>query len=222
MVAGFLFAFFGHKFFKITLFLAGFYVCATLTWIALRNLEPSTGYGPDPEWVYIGVSGAVGFVGGCLFLCFWRLGFAAIGGVAGFYLAIFVLSWSSSGVISNGTGRTIFIIGCIIVGIALTFFLERHVVILGTAIAGSGSFFVGLDSFVQTGFQKAFIEFLSGNHSVLVGEYQVTSKVYGMLAGTLGMMVIGACFQYYMHRGSFVPKSHRPQPYASQGPYKQV
>jgi len=27
MVAGFLFAFFGHKFFKITLFLAGFYVC---------------------------------------------------------------------------------------------------------------------------------------------------------------------------------------------------
>lgn len=223
MVAGFLFAFFGHKFFKITLFLAGFYVFATLAWIALRNLEPTNGYGSHSEWVYVGVSGAVGFIGGCLFLCFWRLGFAAIGGIAGFYLAIFILSWASSGLISNGTGRIIFIVCCVILGIALTFFLERHVVILGTAIVGSGSFFVGLDSFVHTGFQEAFIEFLSGNHSALVGgSYYVTGKIYGMLAGTLGMMVVGACFQYLMHRDAFVPKSHRPQPYAAHPPYQQV
>ncbi|KAG0084858.1 hypothetical protein BGZ93_007500 [Podila epicladia] len=223
MVAGFIFAFFGHKFFKVTLFLTGFYVCATLAWIALKNLEPSNGYGSNAQLVYIGVSGAVGLIGGAFFLCFWRLGFAAIGGVAGFYLAMFILSWSTSGVITSGIGRTIFIIAFVIVGIVLTFFVERHVVILGTAIVGSGSFFVGLDNFVMTGFSEAFTAFLGGNHAALFGGgYQATGKVYGMLAGTLGMMVIGACFQYYTHRGSFVPKSHRPQPHQVQPAYQQV
>ncbi|KAF9171874.1 hypothetical protein BGX21_011077 [Mortierella sp. AD011] len=221
MAAGFLFAFFGHKFFKITIFLAGFYVFVTLAWIALRNLEPSNGYGSNSEWVYIGVSGAVGLLGGLLFLCLWRLGFAAIGGIAGFYLAIFILSWTSSGVISNGTGRTIFIVAFVIIGIILTFFLDRHIIILGTAIVGSGSFFVGLDNFIRTGFSEAFTAFLAGNHSAFSSEYNVTGKVYGMLAGTLGMMVVGACFQYYCHRDSFVPKSYRRQPYTA-APYQQV
>ncbi|KAG0056049.1 hypothetical protein BGZ83_006486 [Gryganskiella cystojenkinii] len=208
MVAGFLFAFFGHKFFKITLFLAGFYTLSTLAWIALRNFQPANGYGTHSEWVYLGVAGVAGLIGGGLFLCFWQIGFAAIGAIAGFYFAIFVLSWAKSGVISNGTGRTIFIIACVIVGIVLTFFVERHVVILGTAIVGSGSFFVGLDNFVRTGFSGAFTAFLSGKHDVF--EYEVTGKIYGMLAGTLAMMVFGACFQYWKHRGSFVPKTHRP------------
>ncbi|KAF9414632.1 hypothetical protein BGZ94_000329 [Podila epigama] len=222
MVAGFIFAFFGHKFFKVTLFLAGFYVCATLAWIALRHLEPSQGYGSNAKWVYLGVSGALGLIGGALFLCFWRLGFAAIGGVAGFYLAMFILSWSSTGVISSGVGRSIFIAALVIIGIILSFFLERPVVVIGTAIVGSGSFFVGLDNFVQTGFSDAFTAFLGGNHGALFGSYDVTGKVYGMLAGTLGMMVVGACFQFYSHRDPFVPKSHRPQPYQAQPQYQQV
>ncbi|KAF9572407.1 hypothetical protein EC968_009981 [Mortierella alpina] len=224
MVAGFLFAFFGHKFFKITLFLAGFYVFSTLAWIALRNAEPSAGYGTNAQWIYLGVAGAAGILGGGLFLCFWRLGFAAIGAIAGFYLAIFILSWASQGVISNGTGRTIFIVACVIVGIILTFFVERHVVIIGTAIVGSGSFFVGLDNFINTGFSAAFTAFLSGKgHQALLGTdgYQVSPKVYGMLAGTLAMMVIGACFQYYKHRGSWVPKTHRPH-YQAQPSYQHV
>ncbi|KAG0206898.1 hypothetical protein BGX28_001767 [Mortierella sp. GBA30] len=224
MVAGFLFAFFGHKFFKITLFLAGFYVFSTLAWIALRNAEPTDGYGANAQWIYLGVAGAVGILGGGLFLCFWRLGFAAIGAIAGFYFAIFVLSWANNGLISNGTGRTIFIVACVIVGIILTFFVERHVVIIGTAIVGSGSFFVGLDNFVNTGFSAAFTAFLSGKgHQALIGTdgYQVSGKVYGMLAGTLAMMVVGACFQYYKHRGSWVPKTHRPH-YQAQPSYQHV
>ncbi|KAG0032776.1 hypothetical protein BGZ81_010061 [Podila clonocystis] len=208
LVAGFLFAFFGHKFFRITLFLSGFYAFSTLAWIALKNAEPATGYGTNAQWIYIGVAGAAGILGGALFICFWRLGFAAIGAVGGFYLAIFILSWAKNGVISSGVGRTIFIIVCVIIGIVLTFFVERHVVILGTAIVGSGSFFVGLDNFVHSGFSTAFTLFLSGKK---IGEgYEVTPKMYGMLAGTLAMMVVGACFQYYKHRGSFVPKTHRP------------
>ncbi|KAG0366101.1 hypothetical protein BC939DRAFT_440297 [Gamsiella multidivaricata] len=223
MVAGFLFAFFGHKFFKITLFLSGFYVCSTLAWIALKNFEPSSGYGTNSQWIYLGVSAAAGLLGGGLFLCFWRLGFAALGAIAGFYLAIFILSWASNGVISSGVGRTIFIIAFVIIGIVLTFFVERHVVILGTALVGSGSFFVGLDNFVHTGFSDAFIQFLSGKQTGFVNGngYTVSGKIYGMLAGTLAMFVIGACFQYYKHRGSWVPKTHRPH-YQAQPSYQHV
>ncbi|KAF9184984.1 hypothetical protein BGZ50_003355 [Haplosporangium sp. Z 11] len=222
MVAGFMFAFFGHKFFKITLFITGFYVLSTLAWIALSNAEPENGYGSNAQWIYLGVAGAAGILGGALFLCFWRLGFAAIGAIAGFYLAIFILSWADLGLIKSGVGRTIFIVAFVIVGIILTFFVERHVVILGTAIVGSGSFFVGLDNFVNTGFSEAFTAFLSGKKTAFGGDgYHVSGKVYGMLAGTLAMMVMGACFQYVKHRGSWVPKTHRPH-YQAQPNYQQV
>ncbi|KAF8962042.1 hypothetical protein BGZ46_001247 [Entomortierella lignicola] len=222
MVAGFLFAFFGHKSFKITLFLAGFYVFATLAWITLLNLEPSNGYGPNAEWVYTGVSGGVGLLGGLLFVFMWRIGLAAIGGVAGFYLAIFILSWTTTGIISSGTGRIVFIAVLVIVGIILSFFLDPHIILVGTSIVGSFSFFVGLDNFIHTGFQDVFTAFLSGNHELFSSDYHVTGKVYGMLAGTLAMMVVGVCFQYYNHRGPFVPKDLQKQPRASDPPYQKV
>ncbi|KAF9957798.1 hypothetical protein BGZ70_009406 [Mortierella alpina] len=219
IAAGFLFAFFGHKFFKITLFLAGFFTFSILVWLALAHLEPNKGYGSNAGWIYLGAGAAGGLIGGCLFLCFWRLGFAAIGGVAGFAFAMFILSWASSGVISHGTGRIIFIVVFVLVGILLTFFVERHIVILGTALVGAGAFFVGLDFFLHTGYKETFRAFLSGNHSALFGGYQVTGKVYGMLAGNLAMTVLGAAFQYWKHRDSFVPKSHRPQ---ANRPYQEV
>ncbi|KAG0241431.1 hypothetical protein BGW41_005889 [Actinomortierella wolfii] len=207
MVAGFLFAFFGHRFFRITLFLAGFYVLSTLAWIALANIEPKEGWG-NREWIYLGVAGAAGIIGGALFLCFWRLGFAAIGAMAGFYLAVFILSWKESGVITQSVPRTIFIVIFVIIGIIVTFFIERHVVIIGTAIVGSGSFFLGLDNFVKTGFSNALNAFLDGKHP---SGYELNAKVYGMLGGTLAMIIVGTCFQYYKHRGTFIPKSHRDQ-----------
>ncbi|KAF9976490.1 hypothetical protein BGZ73_008494 [Actinomortierella ambigua] len=209
MVAGFLFAFFGHRFFRITLFLAGFYVLSTLAWIALANIESKGKPWDNREWIYLGAAGAAGIIGGALFLCFWRLGFAAIGAMAGFYLAVFILSWKDSGVITQTLPRTAFIAIFVIVGIILTFFIERHVVIIGTAIAGSGSFFLGLDNFVKTGFSDALNAFLDGNFDPK--NYHVTGQVYGMLGGTLGMMILGTCFQYYKHRGNFIPKSHRDQ-----------
>ncbi|KAF9165692.1 hypothetical protein DFQ27_005531 [Actinomortierella ambigua] len=221
MVAGFLFAFFGHRFFRITLFLAGFYVLSTLAWIALSNIEPKDNLWNNREWIYLGAAGAAGIIGGALFLCFWRLGFAAIGAMAGFYLAVFILSWKDSGVITNTVPRVAFIAIFVIIGIILTFFIERHVVIIGTAIAGSGSFFLGLDNFVKTGFGNALNAFLDGNFDVT--NYHVTPQVYGMLGGTLAMMVVGACFQYWKHRGSFIPKSHRNQTPAYHPPnYQQV
>lgn len=191
-----------------------FFPIGTLSWIVLTNVEKSEGFGANRQWIYLGVGAAAGIVGGSLFLCFWRLGFAALGAIAGFYFAIFVLSWATNGVISNGTGRTIFIVACVVVGVIATFFVERHVVILGTALVGSGSFFIGLDNFLHTGFSDAFILFLSGNKNGFVrgdGQFHATGKVYGMLGGTLAMFIVGACFQYYKHRGPWVPKSHRPE-----------
>ncbi|KAF9954708.1 hypothetical protein BGZ72_004347 [Mortierella alpina] len=220
LATGFLFAFFGHKFFKTTLFLAGFFTFGILVWFTLAHLEPNSTYGPNAPWIYLGSAAAGGLIGGSLFLCFWRLGFAAIGAIAGFALAMFILSWTSSGVISNGKGRIVFIVVLILIGIALTFFVERHIVILGTALVGSSAFFVGLDFFLHTGYKEAFRAFLSGKHSALLGEYEVTGKVYGMLAGMLGMTILGAAFQYLRHHDTFVPKTHRQQ--ATRPAYQEV
>ncbi|KAF9102537.1 hypothetical protein BGX27_010963, partial [Mortierella sp. AM989] len=90
--------------------------------------------------------------------------------------------------------------------------MERHVVIIGTAIAGSGSFSVGLDNFIHTGFSDAFVEFLPGKTIELIegNGYHVSSSVYAMSTACLATMIAGAWCQYFCHTGPWVPRSHHP------------
>jgi hypothetical protein len=112
---------------------------------------------------------------GFLFMCIWRLGLAAIGALAGFGLALFILSWASGGAISNGTGRSVFIGLMSLVGAIVIHFIEKPFLIFSTSFAGAFSLIYGIDIFARKGFVEAVQFFLGNNES---GDtYNVTNTV---------------------------------------------
>lgn len=166
----------------------------------LTNFEPENGYGgsASPTIILIG-SLAIGFVAGLLFACCASVAIWLLGALAGYSLAIFILSLTSNGLIQSNTGRIIFIVIFVLVGLLLTFFFENEVIIFGTAFIGSYAIFIGIDMFACTGFANSIRSFLDGNHNIV---YNADVKVYLMIAGMIVLFIIGAVFQYKYHRNS--------------------
>ncbi|CAG8448586.1 2098_t:CDS:2 [Ambispora leptoticha] len=197
---GLLYTFFGIRFFKITVFLVGFYIGAILAWIVLTNVEPSDGYGNSSGIIYLAVTLVTGLILGSIAVCCSDIAIYLLGALGGYSLALFVLSWSDNGVIQSKNGRIIFIIVLTLLGAILTFVFEDAIIILSTALIGAYSIIFGIDLFAHTGFTESVQEFLDGNHQVV---YSVDTKVYLMLAGVLALFIIGTIFQWRVHRGEF-------------------
>ena len=131
-------------------------------------------------------------------MCIWRLGLAAIGALGGFFLALFILSCKSDGVIQSGIGRSIFIAIFCILGAILISFFEKPILILSTSIVGSFSFIYGVDIFAHKGFIQAVRVFL-GERS-LSATYELTGVVIGMLVSVLILAGIGMVVQYRLSK----------------------
>ncbi|KAJ1555553.1 hypothetical protein HK405_000486 [Cladochytrium tenue] len=187
--------FWGHRIFKLVLFLSGFYVFGILTYVILQFIAYKTGSdfggGDHRDLVYLISCIVIGLLGGLLFMCFWRLGMSAIGALLGFVLATFILSFVSGGTISSGIGRSVFIILMSAAGAILIIFVERPVLILGTATTGAFAVITGIDIFVSTGFTDAVHTFLSGS-----GSFSVTWKTGLMLGAFFLLALIGVVFQF--------------------------
>ncbi|ORX94154.1 hypothetical protein K493DRAFT_315623 [Basidiobolus meristosporus CBS 931.73] len=195
IVVGFFFCFFGHRFFKTVIFLAGFVAVGFLAYVTCYKIsDPNTG---TKSTIYLVVAVVAGILGGCLFMCVWKLGIAAIGALGGFALGMFILSLGDGMLIAGSTGRVMFIIALIVVGIVGIFFFEKHVVIVGTAMAGAYMLIVGIDYFIGTGFTQHLVAFLNGAGQVF---YHTNGRVYAMLASMAVLAVIGAVVQYRSFR----------------------
>lgn len=157
LAVGFFFCFFGTSLWRFTLFAAGFIFSFFFTYGLLLNLEgPFAGgnFGPDRSWILLAICLAVGFVGGCIATCLYRIGVFLIGAVGGFFLATLILSLAQSSITSGG-GRVAFILAFAIVAGFLSLMVEKHVVIFATAYAGAYLFVYGIDKFVDSGFARA-------------------------------------------------------------------
>ncbi|KAK9710781.1 hypothetical protein K7432_008206 [Basidiobolus ranarum] len=195
IIMGFFFCFFGHRFFKVIIFLAGFVVVGFIAYVICYEISaPDTS---TKSTIYLVVAIVAGIIGGFLFMCIWKLGIAAIGALGGFSLGMFILSLGNGMLISSKTGRIIFIVAFVIVGIVAIFFFEKHVVIIATAIAGAYMFIVGIDYFIGTGFTQHLIAFLNGQGESF---YHTNGKIYAMLASMAVMAIIGAVVQYKSFR----------------------
>ncbi|KAJ3065324.1 hypothetical protein HDU98_011313 [Podochytrium sp. JEL0797] len=151
---GFYFLILGFKLYKPTLFLMGFVAGAIAGYSGLMHFRPPEGYPSDSNVVMYG-SAAVGLMGGALLLCLIKLGLAIIGCLGGLFLGLSSLSFNLLGPLETGTPRTIYLISLCVVGVAIAFFLEKHVVIVATSVVGGYAVVFGVDCFAGTGFQKA-------------------------------------------------------------------
>jgi hypothetical protein len=133
----------------------------------------------------------VGILGGLVLTCIWKFGLFAIGCLLGWVLAAVILSFSSQGLISAGIGRTIFmIIMSIVFGIAILF-LEKPLLVLGTAIPGAYAMTLGIDIFAMTGFATAARAFLSGSNS-----FTLTTKVWILFGVFVFLSLVGVIHQF--------------------------
>jgi len=194
MVIGLVLVFFGHKLFKPVLFITGGFICAALTYVLLVTIESNKGqplFGASRSIAFFFLVIVAGILGGLLFTCLWKLGLFAIGALLGFTLGSFILGIASNGLIHSETGRVIFLSVLALAGGIGILFIEKPMLVLGTAFPGSYGFFFGLDIFLNTGFKEGMQNFLSGG-----GLYVTSGVVYGMLGGVLGLAVIGCVVQF--------------------------
>jgi Domain of unknown function (DUF4203) len=200
-LVGIVFLFFGIRFFKPILFLAGLAIGALATHILILNLEDKYDFGPQREWLVIAIPAVVGLVIGILFLWVWKLGLVSLGALGGFTLAIYVLSWKTDGVISSPTYRPIFIAGLVVIGALLAAFFERPVIIVCTSLLGSACICSCIDVFAATGFNIAIEMFISNK-----GSFEFNNSLIGLLASFAVITLVGIFVQYrYSGEGPFNP-----------------
>ncbi|KAI8990988.1 hypothetical protein BDF20DRAFT_842072 [Mycotypha africana] len=195
MLLGVYFLIFGFSSFRGTLAAVGFTFFALMTWIGLVNNEPMYGY-PHNEIVYTCVSVGIGLIGAFLFVFLYGISLYFIGGVAGLFLAVFILSWKENLVIQIPVARICFIIGMGVIFGILLILAESYIVIFCTAFTGAYLFILGLDLFIHTGLINAFLSIFDGNKNH-VNIYIIRMQVYVMLAFVIIIMLISFAWQYY-------------------------
>ncbi|RKP06891.1 hypothetical protein THASP1DRAFT_6675, partial [Thamnocephalis sphaerospora] len=162
LAVGFILCFFGYRFFRPTLFFAGFCIAALLAYIGCINIAPLTGDDMDgiKRTVYIVVTVVAGFIAGILCVIFWRFGLMIVGALGGLVGALFILALAPDGLIADNVGRALFIVVLTILCAILIFKFERPVVIIATAVAGGFGMALGIDFFVQSEFAASLTAFL--------------------------------------------------------------
>ncbi|KAJ3417003.1 hypothetical protein HDV05_007485 [Chytridiales sp. JEL 0842] len=197
---GFFFLIMGFKLWKPTIFLAGLVAAGSLTYLIMIRLEPGGGYA-NRDTVLLATSLGVGIVGGFIMLCLRKLGLAAVGGIGGYALSLFILGFQSYGLIQSGVGRAIFIGIVIIICILLVFFIEKHVVIISTSLAGAYLVIFGIDMYAHVGFKEASQTFFASGASMDYALFVINPKVIAMTASVGVLFLIGIIVQYRMNRG---------------------
>lgn len=188
ILTGIYFCFFGYRFFKITMFLAGFWLFSNLTYIGMARLGAS-----DTLTLIIAI--IVGLLGGGLFACCWYFGLYILAALAGYVLALWILALKIGGLIEGNVGRAVFIAVLVVAAVILMWVFERLAVVLATSLVGAFLIMFGIDVFAHTGFAVAVQSFLDG------GKFpdNVDTKIYIMLVSTLVLAIIGILIQYRLH-----------------------
>jgi len=120
-----------------------------------------------------------------------------LGALAGYVLAMFILSWASGGVIHNKAGRIIFIIVLTLIGLIIACCFKNALIIYGTALIGAYAIILGVDMFARTGFAQSVRAFMDGQNDA---DYETNTKVYIMLVAMLVLFLLGSLFQYRYYR----------------------
>ncbi|CEG68780.1 hypothetical protein CU097_015851 [Rhizopus azygosporus] len=195
-VTGGYLCFLGGVFQSFTMFIVGFYVGANVAFIVLTNAKAD--YGANTDTILLVVSIVAGVLCGGLLCCCFFLAVYLLGALLGYLAALWLLSWNTNGLIQSNWGRAILIVCFVIAGVILIAFLERPVFVIATAFIGSFAIFVGVDIYVKTGFLELVNQLLHARTMDLVVD--ATPALRGMLAGCLGLALVGSLIQWCMLR----------------------
>ncbi|KAF9172681.1 hypothetical protein BGX21_004975 [Mortierella sp. AD011] len=190
IIFGLTFCFFGYRFFHVTMYLAGFYFFANITYVIMANC------GVTSPTLLLVISIVIGILGGLLLVCCSRLGVAVLGGFALYSLGLWILGWKPGGTIASSTGRGIFLGALSAVGFIIGFILERETVIIGTAIIGAYSIVAGIDFYAHTGFISEADSFINSKDSITQRVGPLSAGAYALLASFIVLAILGVVIQF--------------------------
>ncbi|KAF9101480.1 hypothetical protein BGX27_011454 [Mortierella sp. AM989] len=200
IILGFILCFFGARFFRVTMFLIGFYFFGNITYVGMAN------GGVTSSTLLLVISIVVGIIGGLLMVCCSRLGVAILGALAFYSLGLWILGWQSGGVITSNAGRGIFLAVLVVVGFILGFVREHEMVIVGSAIVGAYSIVVGIDFFARTGFLGEADSFINSKNSINNRVGSLSGGEYALLATFIVLSLLGMAVQFrWWGRRNFRP-----------------
>ncbi|KAF9100614.1 hypothetical protein BGX27_000319 [Mortierella sp. AM989] len=203
IVLGLILCFFGARFFRVTMFLIGFYFFANLAYVGMAN------GGVRSSTLLLVISIVVGILGGLLLVCCSRLGVAVLGALALYTLGLWILGWKSGGVITSSTGRGIFLGVLAVIGFIVGFIREHETVIVGTALVGAYSVVAGIDFYAQTGFLNEANSFINSKSRIDQRVGSMSGAEYGLLAAFIVLALLGMLVQFkYWGRRTFRPATH--------------
>ena len=185
-------AFTGYKLFKAALFISGFILFADITLIIMTRVEPSGGYA-NRDLLLLLVPAGVGLIGGFIAYRLWRLGLTLIGALGGATCGAILLNLGVRNAIQSDTSRLVFIIAFAILGAIIIHFIEKPVIIGSTALVGSYTIFIGIDTFANTGFNAAVQKVLFAGS---IMEAKTSGAELGMVAGVLVTFGIAVSYQF--------------------------
>ncbi|KAH9245289.1 hypothetical protein BASA81_017243 [Batrachochytrium salamandrivorans] len=194
IIGGLFLVFAGYRFFRPTLFLAGFVLMAMIGYVILTRAEPADGY-PHRDTVLLVGSLLIGLVGGALAVCLYHVGIC-LGALGGAALALFILGWHSDGVIQSSTGRAIFVAVLALIGAVVVHFFEKIAIMLATSILGAYLVILGIDEFASTGFIDTVRLFMSGPNRYNFSAVHPTGPVFGLLISMVVLALVGFIVQY--------------------------
>ena len=189
ILGGVSFVLFGIRLMKPTLGVTGFLFFSGLAFTVLGRLQVQ--FGDQTELIYFAICLGAGLVGGAITVFLWRLGLALLGGLGGFSLSMFVLSFNPSVLMTNETYRFAFIGTLALIGALLPTFFEKAVIIVSTSIVGSFMLLLGVDFFAQAGFVRILPSSLADAKN-----YQFTNTTWGFIGSFAVVALLGMIVQY--------------------------
>ncbi|KAF7730812.1 E3 ubiquitin-protein ligase rad18 [Apophysomyces ossiformis] len=165
----------------------------TITWVGLINTQPTQGFTNNAITMIV-VPAALGTLGAILLVVCWNIGIYIVGAVGGLALALFVCCWHANHVIVNDVGRACFLAGLPLVFALITFFAERHIILLSTSFTGAFVLLLGIDLLAHTQYLAGITSVLDRRHAI---PYSVTRKAYVMMAVTIFVFLVSFGWQHF-------------------------
>ena len=193
MIFGLAFAFKGHKLFRPMIAFQGTIAFGIIAYTFVMPLVAEKRFGDSSTVVGWLIIFGVALVGGLLLYYLYKLALFFLGLGLGYIVSQLLINVSqaqlSKGVLVGIT------LGTMIIFVVLVFVFEKILLIIGTSLMGSISFFNGLDYWVGTGFTLLF------RNALQTGQFPTLSTYgYLMLGGSILLAVAGAAYQWYDHR----------------------
>ncbi|RIA95006.1 hypothetical protein C1645_758575 [Glomus cerebriforme] len=191
MIVGLIEVFYGYKFIRITLLIMGFLFWSSTSVIILLMIDNSNETFRSALY-YFALWLGVGILGGLLSYWCWHLGLILSSAYGGFAFIITILTLSQ---ISIDILRYILIAFFVLLPSIVVHKYERHSINVATSIAGSYTFFYGIDEFAHQGY-KEMIQLTRFEGTF---RFKPTVSIYVMIVFTVLLAAFGIIFEHICH-----------------------